>query len=67
MVHDLMMEAVSAVYNDMDWWTRTCKAACTTLFIWAIVGFVIPAFSNQLRHVTFLSFPLNYYIGAQVH
>jgi putative solute:sodium symporter small subunit len=51
--------------NDVSWWSRTKGLMITCLAIWAIFSFVIHFFVGGLNEITFLGFPLGYYMAAQ--
>jgi len=51
--------------NDIAWWSKTKGLMITCLVIWAIFGFVIHFFVGALNEITFLGFPLGYYMAAQ--
>lgn len=46
-------------------WARTRRLMWTCLTIWAIFAFVIHFFVGVLDTVTFLGFPLGFYMAAQ--
>ena len=46
-------------------WQRTRKLMFITLTIWFIFSFVVHWFAGPLNAVTFLDFPLGFYMAAQ--
>lgn len=48
-----------------EYWSRTRSLMWTSLAIWAIFGFVIHFFARELNQITFLGFPLGFYMAAQ--
>ena len=51
--------------SDAVWWSKTRRLMIVILAIWAIFGFVIHFFVGALNEITFLDFPLGYYMAAQ--
>jgi putative solute:sodium symporter small subunit len=49
----------------LEYWRRTRGLMITTLIIWFIFGFVVPFFAPQLNEITFIGFPLGFYMAAQ--
>lgn len=47
------------------YWSRTRNLAIVALLIWFVFSLVVPWFAPQLNGVTFLGFPLGYYMIAQ--
>lgn len=52
--------AVAAAY-----WSRTSRLMWTMLAIWFAASFVVHAFASSLNTVSFLGFPLGFYMAAQ--
>jgi putative solute:sodium symporter small subunit len=48
-----------------EYWHKTRNLMWTALVIWFIFGFGIHFFVRQLNEITFLGFPLGYYMAAQ--
>ncbi len=46
-------------------WQRTKTLMMITLTIWFIFSFVVHWFADSLNAVTFLNFPLGFYMAAQ--
>lgn len=46
-------------------WARTRNLTFIVLIIWAIFAFVLPWFAKDLNSMSFLGFPLGYYIVVQ--
>ena len=46
-------------------WARTRRLMWTCLILWAIFSFVIHVFVHTLNAVTFLGFPLGFYMAGQ--
>jgi putative solute:sodium symporter small subunit len=47
------------------YWSKTSGLMWLMLIIWAVFGFGIHAFVNQLNEFKFLGFPLGFYMAAQ--
>ena len=50
--------------NDMHW-VKTRALTFVILFLWALVGIVLPFFASALNGITFLGFPFGYYMCVQ--
>lgn len=48
-----------------EYWHRNLVITVTLLAIWFIVTFVIGYFAREVNQMTFLGFPLAFYMGAQ--
>lgn len=48
-----------------DYWRRNLKMTAFLLVIWFVVSFVVSFFARDLAALTFLGFPLGFYMGAQ--
>ena len=46
-------------------WRRTRRLMIITLTIWFVFSYVVPWFANSLNAVSFLGFPLGFYMAAQ--
>jgi len=46
-------------------WTRTRSLMFVSLTIWFIFSFVIHYFAPSLNEITFIGFPLGFYMAAQ--
>lgn len=48
-----------------EYWRKNLTVTAILLLIWFVVTFVIGYYSRELYEVTFLGFPLAFYMGAQ--
>ena len=46
-------------------WRRTRGLMCVTLAIWFVFSFLVHWFANALNGMSFLEFPLGFYMAAQ--
>lgn len=46
-------------------WARTKSLTILVLIIWAIFAFVLPWHAKTLNEITFIGFPLGYYLIVQ--
>ena len=46
-------------------WSRTFNLTVVVLILWAIFSFIIPWFAKELNNISFLGFPLGYYMCVQ--
>lgn len=46
-------------------WTKTRNLTILVLIIWAIFAFVLPWNAKSLNEISFLGFPLGYYLCVQ--
>jgi len=46
-------------------WSRTRSLTIGILVVWFIFSFVIPWFAKELNAITFIGFPLGYYMIVQ--
>ena len=46
-------------------WARTKSLMIVHLSIWFIFSFVVHWFASSLNHITFIGFPLGFYMAAQ--
>jgi putative solute:sodium symporter small subunit len=51
--------------SDGIWWRKTKVLMIICLAIWAFAGFGIHYFVNELNTITFIGFPLGFYMAAQ--
>jgi putative solute:sodium symporter small subunit len=48
-----------------EYWRKNLAITAVLLAIWFIVTYVVGFFARELASITFLGFPLPFYIGAQ--
>jgi len=48
-----------------QYWSKNLRLTSVLLAIWFFVTFVIGWFARDLQSITFLGFPLPFYMGAQ--
>lgn len=48
-----------------EYWHRNLAMTAGLLAIWFVVTFVVSFFARELNAITFLGFPLSFYMGAQ--
>ncbi|GBD43693.1 hypothetical protein HRbin40_01172 [bacterium HR40] len=48
-----------------EYWGKTRNLMVTTLVLWFVFSFVVHFFVNVLNSITFLGFPLGFYMAAQ--
>ena len=48
-----------------QYWQKNLRLTAFLLVIWFIATFVIGWFARDLQSITFLGFPLQFYMGAQ--
>lgn len=48
-----------------QYWQRNLRRTGVLLAIWFVVTFVVGWFARELQSITFLGFPLPFYMGAQ--
>ncbi len=46
-------------------WERTRRLMITTLILWFVFSFLVHWFAHSLNSITFLQFPLGFYMAAQ--
>ncbi len=46
-------------------WRKTSRLMWTIMALWAFFSFVVHLFAVQLNTITFLGFPLGFYMAAQ--
>ncbi|HEX9811684.1 MAG TPA: DUF4212 domain-containing protein [Burkholderiales bacterium] len=59
-----MASAISATQREAHW-GRTRNLMIVHLVIWFVFSFVVHWFAPQLNKVSFLDFPLGFYMAAQ--
>lgn len=47
------------------YWRKNLKLTAILLTIWFVVTFVVGWFARDLNEITFLGFPVGFYMGAQ--
>ena len=47
------------------YWAKTSRLMWTIMVLWVFFGFVVHLFAVQLNTITFLGFPLGFYMAAQ--
>lgn len=58
--------AVNMTEEQKDrYWSRTRSLTIIALVIWFVFSLVIPWFGKELNTITFLGFPLGFYMVAQ--
>ena len=48
-----------------QYWQKNLRITGILLAIWFVVTFVVSFFARELSGITFLGFPLGFYMGAQ--
>lgn len=48
-----------------EYWQRNLKVTAILLGLWFLVTYVLAFFAKELAAITFLGFPLPFYMGAQ--
>ena len=48
-----------------EYWQRNLKITAMILVIWFVVTYVVAFFAPALNSISFLGFPLGFYMGAQ--
>jgi putative solute:sodium symporter small subunit len=48
-----------------EYWRKNLIVTAILLFIWFVVTFVEAWFATELNHISFLGFPLGFYMSAQ--
>lgn len=48
-----------------EYWQKNLRMTGILLLLWFIVTFVIAYFARDLQSVTFIGFPISFYMGAQ--
>ncbi len=49
----------------LDYWQKNLVITSVLVLIWFVVTYVIGFFAIDLQNVTFLGFPIAFYMGAQ--
>lgn len=60
-----MNSAESTGAGRLEHWRRTKRLMIITLIIWFVFSFVVHWFAPQLNKITFLHFPVGFYMAAQ--
>ena len=47
------------------YWRRTLRLTVALLVIWLVVTFVVSFYARELNKISFLGFPLGFYMGGQ--
>ena len=47
------------------YWAKTSRQMWIIMVLWVFFGFVVHLFAVQLNSITFLGFPLGFYMAAQ--
>jgi putative solute:sodium symporter small subunit len=58
------MSGISAGVREAHW-VKTRNLTYVVLFLWFLFAIVIPWFANPLNSISFLGFPLGYYMCVQ--
>jgi len=48
-----------------QYWSKNLAITAVLLFIWFVVTYVASFYARELNEITFLGFPLGFYMGAQ--
>ena len=48
-----------------EYWRKNVRLTAILLAIWFVVTYVVGWYARELSAITFLGFPLGFYIGAQ--
>jgi putative solute:sodium symporter small subunit len=48
-----------------EYWRRNLKLTAVLLAIWFVITFVVGYFARELNQISFLGFPVGFYMGAQ--
>lgn len=48
-----------------EYWHKNLVVTSILLFIWFVVTFVVAWYSRELNSITFIGFPLGFYMNAQ--
>lgn len=48
-----------------EYWSRNLRLTSILLAIWFVATFVIGYFARDLQSITFIGFPIPFYMGAQ--
>jgi len=51
--------------KQLAYWRRNLLVTAILLAIWFVVTFVTSFYARELNEITFLGFPLGFYMGAQ--
>lgn len=56
---------MSDIAKRIEHWQKTKRLMIITLALWFIFSFVVHWFANALNTMTFMNFPLGYYMAVQ--
>jgi putative solute:sodium symporter small subunit len=56
---------VEVTEKHREYWRRNLTLTAVLLAIWFVVTYVVGYFARELNQITFLGFPLAFYMGAQ--
>ncbi len=59
------MERMRLTEKHRQYWRRNLRLTAALLAVWFVVTFVAGWFARDLQSVTFLGFPLSFYMAAQ--
>ncbi|MGH8718164.1 MAG: DUF4212 domain-containing protein [Burkholderiales bacterium] len=48
-----------------EYWRKNVRLTVILLIIWFVVTFVIGYYAREINEITFIGFPLAFYMGAQ--
>lgn len=48
-----------------EYWSKNLRLTSTLLAVWFVVTFVIGWFARDLQSITFIGFPISFYMAAQ--
>lgn len=51
--------------NHEQYWKKTKRLTISLLVVWVLATFVVNWYAKELNQITFLDFPLGFYMGAQ--
>lgn len=57
--------AIQLTEKHREYWRKNLTVTAILLFIWFVVTFVIGYFAIPLSEVTFMGWPIPFYMGAQ--
>jgi putative solute:sodium symporter small subunit len=52
-------------FKHHEYWRRNLRMTAILLVIWFAVTYVVSFYARELNTITFLGFPLGFYMGAQ--
>ncbi|KAF1720216.1 DUF4212 domain-containing protein [Pseudoxanthomonas wuyuanensis] len=59
------MSTSEQIMQRRQYWRRAIRTTMILLAIWFVVTYVVAWFAVPLNEITFLGFPLGFYMGAQ--